>query len=69
MGRRGSGPVSITDEQSLVVATVRDQFDLSGAASPSPLPRMPARCRQACALSLHSWLNTATDWLRLGYRR
>ena len=20
---------------------------------------------QACALSLHSWLNTATDWLRL----
>ena len=20
---------------------------------------------QACALSMHSWLNTATDWLRL----
>ena len=22
-------------------------------------------CNQACALSLHSWLNSATDWLRL----
>src|SRR5712671_2282458 len=31
MRRRGLGPVAITDEQSLVVAIVRDQFDLSGA--------------------------------------
>jgi hypothetical protein len=31
VGTRGLGPVASTDEQSLVIAIVRDQFDLSGA--------------------------------------
>ena len=31
--------------------------------SPSQSPTIIRN--QACALSLHSWLNTATDWLRL----
>src|SRR6266478_1712922 len=41
MRRRGLGPVAITDEQSLVIAIVRDQFDLPGADDfrPAGLPR------------------------------
>ena len=31
----------------------------------SPGQSVTATRNQACALSLHSWLNTATDWLRL----
>jgi hypothetical protein len=31
--------------------------------SPSQCPTVIRN--QACALSLHSWLNSATDWLRL----
>jgi hypothetical protein len=41
MRRRGLGAVASTDEQSLVIAIVRDQFDLSGADDfrPAGLPR------------------------------
>jgi len=41
MRRRGMGAVLSTDEQSLVIAIVRDQFDLSGADGfrPAGLPR------------------------------
>ena len=31
----------------------------------SPGQSVTATRNQACALSLHSWLNSATDWLRL----
>ena len=31
----------------------------------SPGQSATATRNQACALSLHSWLNSATDWLRL----
>ncbi len=31
----------------------------------SPSQSATVTRNQACALSLHSWLNTATDWLRL----
>jgi len=38
---RGLGAVASTDEQSLVIANIRDQFDLAGADNfrPAGLPR------------------------------